>query len=253
MNWIGFFTLVGREVQRFLRVPIQTLLSPWITAALYIFIFGRILGGKIQEIHSVPYIQFIFPGILMLNVITSSFIHTSSSLYFQRFLRHIEEILVAPLSYFEMIVAYVISGVIRGCVVGGGVYGIAILFQAAGVDHVFLFALYTIAVCIIFSLIGLLIGLWAENFEQLAILNTFFIMPLVFLGGVFNSLSMLPQSIRTFTEWNPFFYFVDGLRFSMTGFHEGNLVAGGLLMLFLIFFFGLLVWYLFQRGWKLRL
>lgn len=252
MNRIGLQTFVTKEIQRFLRVYNQTLLSPWINALLYIFIFGFIVGSRIEDIQGVSYIQFVMPGIIMLNLISASFSQTSSSLYFQRFAKHIEEILVAPFSHLEMIIGYVVGGVVRGFVVGAGVYIIAILFGGAGIVNLPLFFAYSVAVALIFSLVGLIIGLWSESFEQLTVLNTFVITPLTFLGGVFNSVTMLPDWMQNIVRFNPFFYFVDGLRYSMTGISEANFTIGTVLILGLIVSLGLLTLHLFKIGWKIR-
>lgn len=252
MNIIGLKTIIIREVERFLRTYIQSLVSPWISALLYILVFGVIVGKRIDLIAGVTYIDFVLPGILMLNLITAAFSQTSFSLYFQRFARHIEEVLVSPLSYLEMVIGMVVAGVVRGMVTGVGVYAIAIFFTGATIAHFGLFLFYAIAVSIIFSLVGLIIALWANNFEQLSILSTFVIMPLTFLGGVFNSIHMLPEKAQLFVLFNPFFYFVDGLRYSMIGVQEGNMWVGMGIIMGLIVGFGGFVWYLFHRGWRLR-
>ena len=252
LNTIGLQTFVTREIQRFFRVFIQTLLSPWINALLYILIFGVVVGSRISSIAGVTYIDFVLPGILMLNLINSAFSQTSSSLFFQRFAKHIEEILVAPLSHFEMIVGYVIGGVARAVVVSIGVYVIAIIFSAASIAHLGLFLLYVVVVSIIFSLLGLLVALWADNFEQLSVLNVFLITPLTFVGGVFNSISMLPEKVQVLVKLNPFFYFVDGLRYAMIGIREGSATIGWFIITGLIVVLGWLVWKLFSIGWRLR-
>lgn len=252
VNIIGLQTFISREIQRFLRTFVQTILSPWISALLYILVFGIIIGKNISLIGGVKYIDFVLPGIVMLNVITSSFSNTAFSLYFQRFARHIEEILVAPISYLEMIIGYVVGGVARGLVVGVGVYVIAIFFSAATIMHFGLFLFYAIAVSVIFSLLGLLVGLWSDSFEQLSLLNTFLITPLTFLGGVFNSISMLPEKAQIFARLNPFFYFVDGFRYSMIGVSESNIWIGIIMIVGLILVLGGTVWYLFKIGWRIR-
>lgn len=252
INVIGLQTFVGKEIQRFLRVFNQTLLSPWISALLYIFIFGYIVGERIDLIQGVSYIQFVMPGIIMLNLISASFSQTSSSLYFQRFAKHIEEILVAPFSHIEIVIGYLVGGVVRGFIVGAGVYGIAILFGGAQIVNIWLFILYSLAVAIIFSLLGLIVGLWAESFEQLTVLSTFVITPLTFLGGVFNSVEMLPSWIQVAVRFNPFFYFVDGLRYSMTGISEADPIIGAALTISLIVGLTALTWHLFRIGWKIR-
>ncbi|MBI2610247.1 ABC transporter permease [Candidatus Giovannonibacteria bacterium] len=252
MNSIGLYTFIRQEISRLYRVWIQTLITPWISALLYILIFGEIVGRRIGEIHGVSYIDFVVPGLLMMNVMQSAFGQTSSSLYFQRFVKHIEEILTAPLSYLEMITGYVVGGIARGVVVAAGVYIIALFFTSASVAHIFLFFFYSVAVALIFSLLGLLVGLWAEGFEQLMIPQTFIIMPLTFLGGLFNSLSMLPEKFHIFVKLNPFFYFVDGLRYSMIGISDSNRTIGMTVIIGLILVLGYWVWYLFKSGYKIR-
>lgn len=252
MNTIGFYTFVRQEVGRFLRVSNQTLLTPWITAFLYIFIFGEIVGKRIGMIAGVSYIDFVIPGLLMMNVMQAAFAQTSTSLYFQRFIRHIEEVLTAPLSYFEILIGFLAAGVIRGLIIGAGVYILALFFTAATLEHFFVFIFYLISVSIIFSLAGLLAGLWADNFEQLAIPTTFIIMPFTFLGGLFYSITMLPSKLQTIALFNPFFYFVDGLRYAMIGVSETSLTAGIILTLALIAILGAWVWNLLRKGYKIR-
>lgn len=252
MNYIGLQTFVAQELLRIKRVWIQTLVTPWISATLYILIFGQIVGRRIGIISGVTYIDFVVPGLLMLNVMQSAFGHTSSSLYFQRFARHIEEILTAPLSYMEIIIGYVTGGVARGLAVAAGVYAIALLFTVATVEHIFLFIFYALSVALIFSLLGLLVGLWCESFEQLTIPQTFIIMPLTFLGGLFTSIHMFPENIQWLVRINPFFYFVDGLRYSMVGISESNQMIGLTLIFGLIIVLGTLVWHLFKIGYKIR-
>ena len=252
VNWIGLQMFILEELERVRRVWIQTLIAPWISALLYILVFGQIVGRRIGIISGVSYIDFVVPGLLMLNVMQSSFGQTSSSLSFQRFAKHIEEILVAPLSYIEMIAGYIVGGIVRGLLVAAGVYGIALLFTVTSVNHLALFIFYAIAVALIFSLAGLLIGLWSESFEQLMIPQTFVIMPLTFLGGLFSSIHMLPERFQFLVRMNPIFYFVDGLRYSMVGISESNRDAGVMLIFALVIGLGALVWYLFKRGYKIR-
>ena len=253
MNWIGLYTFIRREIDRMLRVATQTLLTPWISALLYIFIFGHVVGRRIESIAGVEYIDFVLPGILMMNVISSAFSHTSSSLHFQRFIRHIEELLVAPFSHVEMVIGFVVGGVVRAVILGLGVYVIAVFFGAAGMTHFGLFVFYTVSIATVFALLGMLVGLWAQSFEQLSVLNTFVIMPLTFLGGVFYSINMLPEKLQAFALLNPFFYFIDGIRYSMIGVKESNHAVGVAVILFLGITLWLVVVGLFKRGWRLRL
>ncbi|MFB6182222.1 MAG: ABC transporter permease [Candidatus Magasanikbacteria bacterium] len=251
-NWTGLKTFIHREIHRFLRVWIQSLINPWINATLYIVVFGFIVGSKIDQIAGVSYIDFVLPGILMLNIIRASFSQTSYSLYFQRFSRYIEEILVAPLSSVEMLLGYIAGGIARGFTVGLGVFVLAVLFSAANLAHFGWFVFYAIAVSIIFSLAGLIIGMWADDFEQLSMVNTFIVTPFTFLGGVFNSINMLPENMRLLVKFNPFFYFVDGLRYSMIGIQESDPYVGFLVIFVLILILSILVIHLFNIGWRVR-
>ncbi len=252
MNIIGLKTLIGQEIQRFTRVWIQSLISPWINALLYILIFGVVVGSRIDTIAGVSYIDFVLPGIVMMNLIGAAYMQGAFGLYFKRFAKHIEEILVAPFSYFEMLLAFVTASVFRALLVGFGVYVIALFFTTATISHISLFIFYSVGVSLIFSFIGLIIGMWADNFEQLSVLQTFVITPFIFLGGVFNSITMLPEKAQFFVKLNPFFYFVDGLRYSMVGIREGSAMIGFIVIFGLIIGFGGLAWYLFKIGWRIR-
>ncbi len=234
------------------RIPGQTILSPLVSATLYIFIFGHVIGSAIDEIGGVPYITFVFPGILMLNIIGSSFSHTSSSMYFAKFIKSIEEMLVAPLSYFEIIIGYVAGGIARALVVGFGILLVGLLFGAVSLHNFFAFLFYVVAIATVFSLLGILIGLWAKSFEQFGAINTFVITPLTYLGGIFYSITMLPGVLKYVTIANPFFYFVDGIRYSMIGVSEANMGIGLVIIFGLIGGLGWLVVHLFHIGWRIR-
>ena len=194
INWIGVYTFIRREIMRMARVLIQTIVSPLISATLYIFIFGYVVGSKISLIAGIKYITFVFPGILMLNIIASSFAHSSSSVYFGRFIKSIEEILIAPFSYFEIVFGYTFSAVSRATIVAVGILCIGLVFGAVQFTHPVLFFFYVISISTIFALLGILVGLWANGFEQLSALNTFIITPFTYLGGIFYSITMLPAS-----------------------------------------------------------
>lgn len=241
-----------REVQRTMRVSVQTLVAPVVSAALYIFIFGTVIGSKIEDFAGVPYISFVFPGVLMLSIINASFSSASSALYFMRFTRGIEEILIAPFSYLEMLVGFVGSAIVRALMVAFLILGVGLLFGAVSLVHPFLFVLYVSAIAAIFAMLGIVVALWADGFEQLQALNTFVITPLTYLGGIFYSITMLPATIATVTKANPFFYFADGIRSSMIGHPEANATIGFFVIAGLVVTLGLLVTYLFKIGWKIR-
>ena len=252
INWIGLWTIMRREFSRVMRVPIQAFLAPWISALMFIFIFGFVVGGRIAVIGGHKYIQFVLPGVLMLNVVNAAFLQSTSQIYFQRFLRYIEETLVSPLSYVEMIVGSLAMTVVRSVITAVGILIIGTAFGATSVTSVFEFLFWVVSVAVIFGLLGIIIGLWANNFEQLTMLNVFFIAPLSFVGGVFNTVTMLPPWLRWIAYANPFFYFINGLRHSMIGFNEAPEGLGVAVTLGLVAVLGVIVWRLFSIGYGLR-
>jgi len=251
-NWIGLYTMLRREVKRTLRVSIQTLVAPVISAALYIFIFGTVIGSKIDDFAGVPYISFVFPGILMLSIINASFSSSSSALYFMKFTRGIEEILITPFSYIEMLIGFVGSAVARSVIVAFLILIVGVLFGAVSLENPLGFIFYVAAISAIFAMLGIIVALWAEGFEQLQMLNTFVITPLTYLGGIFYSITMLPSNVVFLTKLNPFFYFADGIRGSMIGYTEANTQIGLIVIIGLVIGLGALITYLFKSGWKIR-
>lgn len=251
-NGVGLYTFLKREYDRMLRVATQVFISPWVSAFLYIFIFGSVLGQRIDLIAGVPYINFVFPGILMMNVIQSAFMASSSSLYFARFLKSIEEILVAPFSYVEMILGYTLSAIVRTLLIATGIMLIGLVFGAVFFVHPLAFFVVTVGVSSIFALFGIIVGLWANGFEQMSIIPTFVIMPFSFLGGMFYSIEMLPPGLQVVSHFNPFFYFVDVMRYAMIGYHESNLLLAWGVIVGLNAVLGITVWYLFKTGWRIR-
>jgi len=252
VNWVGLWTIIRREVSRIMRVPVQAFIAPWISALLFIFIFGFVLGGRIKEIGGHRYLEFVLPGILMLNIVNAAFLQSTSAIYFQRFLRFIEETLVAPLSYAEMIVGQLACVILRSVVTAIGILAIAACFGVTTVENFGEFLFWVVAVSIIFGLLGIIVGLWAKNFEQLTVLNVFFITPLSMVGGVFNTINMLPPWLRWLAYGNPFFYWINGLRHAMIGFHEGPGGVGLALTFVMIVVMSLSVWRLYAIGYGLR-
>lgn len=252
VNWIGMFTFLRKGMKRTFRVAVQTLVAPVISAALYIFIFGTVIGTKIDDFAGVPYISFVFPGILMLSIINASFSSASSALYFLRWGRGIEEILVAPLSYTEMIFGLLSESLGRALLVAFLILGVGALFGAVQLVNPLMFVFYVLMIATIFGSLGILVALWAESFEQLQVVNTFVITPLTYLGGIFYSITFLPELAAQITRLNPFFYFADGIRSSMIGYSEANSEIGLVVVIAIAVSFVLLVKYLFSIGWKIR-
>jgi ABC-2 type transport system permease protein len=252
VNWIGLWTIIRREISRLMRVPIQAFVAPWVSALLFIFIFGFVVGPRIASIGGHRYLEFVLPGILMLNIINAAFLQASTQVYFQRFMRSVEEVLVAPLSYAEMIVGSLVTVIFRTVGTALGILIIAALFGAARVDALGEFLFWVVIVSGIFGLLGIIVGLWAKSFEQLTVLNIFFITPLSFVGGVFNTVGMLPPGIRWLAYGNPFFYFINGIRHAMIGFSEAAEPLGAGISLVLLAALAVTVWRLFSKGYGLR-
>jgi ABC-2 type transport system permease protein len=235
-----------------MRVPVQAFVAPWISALLFIFIFGFVVGSRIRHIGGHRYLDFVLPGILMMNIVNAAFLQSSSQVYFSRFLRYIEEALVAPLSYAEMIAGVIAVVIARSVITAVGILLLAACFGATSIDGLPEFVFWVVCVAMIFGLLGIVVGLWANNFEQLTILNVFFITPLSFVGGVFNTVSMLPPWMRWLAWGNPFFYFISGIRHAMIGFTEAPESLGIAVALGLAALMSVVVWRLYAVGYGLR-
>jgi ABC-2 type transport system permease protein len=252
VNWVGLWTIIRREWSRLMRVPIQAFLAPWISALLFIFIFGFVVGSRISQIGGHRYLEFVLPGILMMNIVNAAFLQSSSQIYFSRFLRYVEETLVSPLSYVEMIAGALAIVIARSVMTAIGILLIAACFGVTSIQNFPEFLFWIVCVATSFGLLGIVIGLWANNFEQLTILNVFFIAPLSFLGGIFNTVGMLPSWLRWIAYGNPFFYFISGLRHSMIGFTEASIGLGVAVALGLVIVMSVIVWRLYAIGYGLR-
>ena len=252
INWIGLYTIVRREVARMMRVPIQVFVAPWISALLFIFIFGFVVGGRIASIGGHRYLEFVLPGVLLMNIVNASFLQSSSAIYFARFLHFIEETLVSPLSYVEMILGSLTTVVVRSLLTALGIMISGMAFGATHLVSILGFLFWVVAVSSVFGLLGIVIGLWAKSFEQLNVLTVFFITPLSMVGGVFNTVGMLPPWLRFLDFANPFFYFTNGVRGAMLGVDETPPGLGvGLTLVLLVVMAGT-VWRLYAKGYGLR-
>ena len=248
----GFKTLVWREIYRFFSVFTQTIVPPVVSSFLYIFIFGFSLGQRIEKVHGHPYLVFLIPGLVMMYVIEGAYSNTSSSLFISRWANNIEELPVTPLSYFEMVLAILIGGLARSFVAATGVYLVSLLFVHSPVAHPFMVFYFLTFVSLTFSSVGMIVALIAEEFEHLSICTTFVITPLIFFGGVFHSLEMVPRAVRWLTVFNPMFYMINGLRYGMLGRSDSPIyLSAGVVLGFFVALFSLTV-YLFSIGFKLR-
>jgi ABC-2 type transport system permease protein len=211
-----------------------------------------VVGGRIASIGGYRYLEFVLPGVVMMNIVNAAFLQATSQVYFQRFQKSIEEILVSPLSYVEMIMGAISIVILRSVFTAIGIMLIGIAFGAVHMHSVLEFLFWVIFVSMIFGFLGIIVALWAKTFEQLNVLVVFFITPLSMVGGVFNTVAMLPPFLRWLAFGNPFFYFINGLRHAMLGFSEAPALIGVGLTLGLAALFGGIVWRLYAIGWGLR-
>lgn len=249
---LGFQTLLSKEIRRFLRVPGQTVLSPLLTTTLYFLVFGFTLGGNVNDVHGVPYARFIVPGLVMLGVVSNTFLNTSSSLFVAKIQGTIVDLLVAPLSYFEILSAFVLGAVARGVLVGGAMWLVAALFTGFDVAHPLWALVFVLLVATFFGTAGILVGIWAEKFEEVNLVPTFVITPLTFLGGVFFSVDRLPPPFREIAHANPILYMVEGLRFGLLGFSDVSPWIGVGLLLVLNGVTLLVAFRWLESGYRLR-
>jgi ABC-2 type transport system permease protein len=251
----GWPTLLHKEVLRFWKVAFQTIAAPVLTALLYLLIFSHVLEGRVSVFGGkVGYTAFLVPGLVMMSVLQNSFANSSSSLMQSKMTGNLIFVLLPPLSPFELFGAYVLGAMVRGLVVGVGVYVVTLWFapELITLPHPFWAIAFALAGSAILSILGVIAGIWAEKFDQIAVFQNFIIMPLTFLSGVFYSIHSLPPFWQALSHFNPVFYMIDGFRYGFFGASdfapEWSLAIVAAFFLFL----STLTLTLFQRGWKLR-
>ena len=212
-----------REVGRFMRLWQQTLLPPMITTALYFLIFGNVIGSRIGQMNDIPYIDFIVPGLLAMSVITSSYANASFSLFSMKFQRSIEEMLVSPMPTYSLLAGFIASSVVRGLLVGALVIVVALFFVDLNPMHPLAMVAALVLTSCFFSFAGFLNALYAQHFDDVNVVPNFVLTPLIYLGGVFYSVSLLPEPWHTISLLNPIFYLVDMQRYAMLGVSEVNI------------------------------
>jgi len=237
MNFIstGFRTLVYKETLRFWKVATQTVAAPILTAMLYLLIFGHVLEGRVQVYQDVSYTAFLIPGLVMMSVLQNSFANSSSSLIQSKITGNLVFVLLTPLSHWEIFSAYVLAAMVRGIVVGFGVFVVTAWFGHMSFIAPLWIAVFALLGAAILGTMGLIAGIWAEKFDQLAAFQNFLIMPLTFLSGVFYSIHSLPPFWLTISHLNPFFYMIDGFRYGFFGQSDVNpLISFAIVSAFLV-------------------
>tara|TARA_B100001057_G_scaffold465955_1_gene522592 strand:- start:176 stop:943 length:768 start_codon:yes stop_codon:yes gene_type:complete len=252
VNIHGFKAIYFHEMDRFRRTLGQSLLSPVISTSLYFIVFGSVIGGYVDNIDGISYGSYIVPGLLMLTLLTQSISNTSFGIFFPKFNGTIYEILAAPISTFEVVLAFVGAGATKTLIVGIVIFITSLFFVDVEVRYPLLMVFLLILVSFTFALFGFLIGLMSKNFEQMSIIPSLVITPMVFLGGSLYSLDMLPTFWQTITYFNPVVYLINGLRFSFYGVSDFNIwISIGLMITFLIICVSL-VTYLLKKGYNIK-
>lgn len=252
MYWIAFKSIAIKEVTRFGRIWVQTLVPPAITMTLYFIIFGRLIGSRIGDMGGVSYISYIVPGLIMMSVITNSYSNVASSFFSAKMQRNIEELMVAPVPIYVLIGGYVAGGVCRGLAVGFIVSVVSLFFVKLQITHISIIIITVILTSIAFSLGGLINAIYAKTFDDISIIPTFVLTPLTYLGGIFYSLSLLPEFWQTVTKLNPIVYIVNAFRYGFLGVSDVSITSSFLVLIFFIISLYSAAWYLIKKGIGLK-
>jgi len=252
MNVTAMMSIYRFEMARFFRTIMQSLISPVLSTSLYFVVFGTAIGSRIETVEDVSYGAFIVPGLIMLSVMTQATSNASFGIYFPKFIGTIYELLSAPVNFIEITVGYVGAAATKALFIGLIILATSFLFVDISIAHPVAMMAFLLLTCITFSLLGFIIGIWAGNFEQLQLIPLLIITPLVFLGGSFYSVTMLPPVWQTITMFNPVVYLISGFRWSFFG--TADVPIG--LSLFAITFFMVVcltaIWWIFRTGWRIR-
>ena len=247
-NFIALQTIVREEIRRFIRIWPQTLLPPVITTSLYFMIFGRLIGDRLGNINGVSYMDYIVPGIILMSVISNSYANVVASFYSSKFQRNIEELLVAPVANWVILVGYISGGITRGVLVGAIVTAISLLFTEITVYHLGITLAVYFLTAILFALAGFINAVFADSFDDISIIPNFVLTPLTYLGGVFFSVSMLPEIWQKISLANPILYMINAFRYGLIGVTDIAIEIAFLMTAGFIVFLTLLSLFLLHKG-----
>ena len=251
-QYVALQTILLKETLRFLRIWIQTILPPVITTALYFIIFGKLIGAQLGPVDGLSYTQYIAPGLIMMAVITNAYSNVVSSFFSAKFQRHIEEMLVSPLPNAIIVLGFVGGGVARGLAVGIVVAAVSLFFADLHWQHPLLILAVIVLTSVLFALAGLINGIFAKSFDDISIVPTFVLTPLIYLGGIFYSIRMLPPFWQDVSLLNPILYMINAFRFGILGVSDIDVrVAFAIILLFVVALFGYSLW-LLRRGTGIR-
>jgi ABC-2 type transport system permease protein len=252
VNWIGVQTLYLREVRRFWKIGTQTIAAPVVTTLLYMMVFVQAMHGARPNVGGVTFAQFVGPGLIMMAILNNAFSNSSSSLMQAKVMGTSSDFLSPPLSPIELTVGFTLGAVTRGLIVGLVTAITVWPFSRFGLAEPWAVVYYCLIASTMMALVGVFTGLWAEKFDHLAAATNFIIMPLTFLSGTFYKISNLPQPFATLSQFNPFFYLIDGFRYGFTGHSDGSIVIGVVSTLAVTLALGLGSYLIFRSGWRLK-
>jgi len=252
VNWLGLYTLAGREIRRFMAVWTQTLAAPLVTAGLFLGVFSLALGEGRGDVMGVPFIQFLAPGILMMTVIQNAFANTSSSIVISKVQGNIVDTLMPPLSPLELVLGYMAGGVARGLLVALAIGAVMAGALGIGVAHPLWALVFVLLGAALLSVIGIVAAIFANKFDQMAAVTNFIITPLSFLSGTFYSIERLPETMQTITHFNPVFYLIDGVRFGVIGQSDSSPWLGLVVCSAVTLGVATLCWHWFKRGYRMK-
>lgn len=251
-NLRGLYTLFAKEVWRFMKVFVQTVLTPVVTALLYLLVFGQALEGNVQVYEGVTYSAFLIPGLMMMSIIQNAFANTSSSLIQSKMMGNLVFVLLSPISSLEFFIAFIAAAVVRGVMVALAVYLVAIMFVDLPLVAPWAIVVFAVLGSATLGVLGLIAGVWAEKFDQLAGFQNFFILPLSFLSGVFYSIHSLPGVWQTVSQFNPFFYLIDGFRYGFFLASDADPMLSLVVTLVFLVVLSAIALLMLQKGYKIR-
>ena len=252
MNLNAVMTIYLFEMRRFFRTMTQSIVSPVLSTSLYFVVFGAAIGSRIDQVEGVSYGAFIVPGLIMLSVMTQATSNASFGIYFPKFIGTIYELLSAPVNFLEIVAGYVGAAATKALFIGVIILVTAFFFVDIQIAHPFAMLAFLVLTCVSFALLGFIIGIWAGNFEQLQLIPLLIITPLVFLGGSFYSITMLPPVWQTITMFNPVVYLISGFRWSFFGTADVGIgISLFAIALFTAICLGI-IWWIFRTGWRIR-
>ncbi len=252
VNWLGFWTLYEKEVRRFAKIPMQTVLAPLMMSLLYMLVFGVATKGARPPVHGILYTEFVAPGLVMMNVLNNAFANSSSSILQSKMMGLSSDFLTPPLSSIEQSMAFILGSASRGIVVGLVTLATVWWFAGSHLAHPWAAVWFMVSASVIMGELGVLAGLWSQKWDEMAMVQNFVVMPLTFLSGTFYTVDRLPEPFRTASHFNPFFYLIDGFRYGFIGITDGNLAAGVISSAFLSVALGVWSWWLFWKGYRLK-